>query len=72
MNLDELKTRVDTARKALPAKNATKKRAAAIDEKLKNNAKKGDRDGKGKAQGKLEGKTPKLRAPKVPKVKKPK
>lgn len=61
MKLDELKARVAVSRAGLPAKTAAKKRAAAIDSKLKNNARKGDRDPKGKSQGKLEGKTPKKR-----------
>lgn len=72
MKLDELKTRVATARAALPAKGQVAKRAAAVSTRLKNNAKKGDRDAAGKARGKLAGKTPKTRTPRAPKAARPK
>ncbi len=68
MKLDELTSRVDTARKALPAKAQAAKRAAALETRLKNNAKKGGRDAKGKAQAKLANKTPKVRAKKAKRV----
>jgi hypothetical protein len=70
VNLNELLTVVDAEKKKLP--KGKKAREDDLKARLKNNARKGERDAEGKAKGKLENKTPKVRAPKPPKVKKTK
>jgi hypothetical protein len=60
VKLPELVTRVDTARKALPAKTQAAKRALAVEARLKNNARKGVVVN-GRADGRLTGKVPKVR-----------
>jgi hypothetical protein len=67
MKLEELIIRVETSRKGLP--KAKKSRETALATKLKNNAKKAAREADGKPNGKLAGKVPKVREPKLKKKK---
>lgn len=59
MKLDELKTVVAAEMKKLP--KGKKAREDDLKARLKGNARKGERDATGKASGKLDGKTPKVR-----------